>query len=344
MEGLLEHPLESLRTQKWFKLICGASFQDLEVIRSLSLVYALAGVDCLDVAADPAVIEAVRESLELAEVLADQARERGYSYTGKPWLMVSLNDGEDIHFRKASFNPQNCPADCGRPCERICPVNAINSDGVVKDKCYGCGRCIAVCPLNLIDSQSQPYVEPDLIFEQVEKGYVQAIEIHTQVGHHLRFAEFWEKIRPNHARLKLLAISCQEHPDAISYLQQIYQQISPLECPLLWQTDGRPMSGDIGKGTTHAAIAYAQRLRAVNLPGYIQLAGGTNGYTVEKLKSLGMRHQISGVAYGSYARSIVDDLLPRKIEPDGNRKWVPESIWQAVKIAHDLVAEFKQIH
>ncbi|MEI6381396.1 MAG: LdpA C-terminal domain-containing domain [Cyanobacteriota bacterium ELA615] len=341
MGATLEHPLESLETSKWFKLICGASFQDLEVIRSLTLVYTLAGADCLDLSADPAVIETVRQTLELAESLAEQAWQRGYLYSGKPWLMVSLNDGEDVHFRKANFNPQNCPDDCERPCEKICPIDAINTQGVIKDKCYGCGRCIVVCPLELIEAQSQPAIEPDLILKQIEKGYIQAIEIHTQVGHQVQFAQLWDKIRPHHNRLKVLAISCPEDPEAIAYLQEIYQMITPLQCPLVWQTDGRPMSGDIGKGTTHATIAYAQRLGESKLPGYIQLAGGTNSYTVEKLKALGLRNQISGVAYGSYARSIVGKLLTTLDLSSMNKK-VPNSLWQATQVAHELVAQFKQ--
>jgi hypothetical protein len=85
----------------------------------------------------------------------------------------------------------------------------------------------------------------------------------------------------------------------------------------VWQTDGRPMSGDIGKvcggvggwvgmhihthtclyihthtlththahtqGTAHPSIKLARKvldiLDAHELPGHVQLAGGTNAYT-----------------------------------------------------------------
>ncbi|MGL6283561.1 MAG: 4Fe-4S ferredoxin, partial [Microcoleaceae cyanobacterium] len=56
MTNTNNYPLHSLQHHQWFKLICGASFQELNVIRNLTLVYALAGADCIDVAADPAVI------------------------------------------------------------------------------------------------------------------------------------------------------------------------------------------------------------------------------------------------------------------------------------------------
>lgn len=69
----------------------------------------------------------------------------------------------------------------------------------------------------------------------------------------------------------------------MDYLQKISDFISPLEIPLIWQTDGRPMSGDIGEGTTHLTIKYAQKLMNSNLKGFIQLAGGTNEYTIKKI-------------------------------------------------------------
>ncbi|HBL14801.1 MAG TPA: 4Fe-4S ferredoxin, partial [Cyanobacteria bacterium UBA11162] len=121
----LYYPLRSLREGHWFKLICGASFQYLPAVRSLTLAYTLAGADCIDVAADPAVIAATQEALQVATHLEDEAQARGWGRRSRPWLMVSLNDGEDPHFRKAEFDPNLCPTDCPRPCEKICPAQAI---------------------------------------------------------------------------------------------------------------------------------------------------------------------------------------------------------------------------
>ena len=72
------------------------------------------------------------------------------------------------------------------------------------------------------------------------------------------------------------------------------------------------MSGDIGKGTTHAAISFAQKVLQAQLPGYVQLAGGTNDYTVRKLKQanmLGTISSLSGIGYGSYARAILSPTI-----------------------------------
>jgi Fe-S-cluster-containing hydrogenase component 2 len=303
------YPLHSLKKGSWFKLICGASYQHLPTVRSLAMAYSLAGADCIDVAADPAVISAAQEGItaarkELQCELPDKS----------PWLMVSVNDGEDPHFRKANFDVAQCPTDCPQPCVKVCPAEAIDLSfgGVIDSLCYGCGRCEPICPQSLITTHSYLSSLPEII-PWIKSSKVDAIEIHTQVGHYDDFKRVWQDILPIIGKLKLLAISCTDAPNVIEYLRSLYELISPLPCPLIWQTDGRSMSGDIGKGTTHAAISFAQKVLQAQLPGYIQLAGGTNDYTVSKLKQANMLGRsdgtaisnLSGLAYGSYARAIL---------------------------------------
>lgn len=182
----LRDPLHSLKQGTWFKLICGASFQDLPAIHNLSLVYSLAGVDCIDVAADPTVVEAARGGMAAAQVYLESARSRGLSPNPKPWLMVSLNDADDPHFRKAQFNPEHCPPDCPRPCEAVCPAAAIaftqEHQGVIQERCYGCGRCLPICPQGLISAKAYR-TSPETLAPFVLSMAVDAIEIHTQPGH-----------------------------------------------------------------------------------------------------------------------------------------------------------------
>ncbi len=343
------NPLRSLQAAQWFKLICGASFQDLPAIRSLTIAYALAGADCIDVSANQAVVNAARSGLNAATELVATARQRGYRPTAQPWLMVSVNDGADPHFRKAVFDPAHCPADCPRPCVGICPAEAIAFNeqraGVLTERCYGCGRCLPICPLHLIVEDS--YLStPAAVLELLETPAIQAIEIHTQPDHQQEFQQLWQQLHPALSSLQLVSISSPaglEHRWAIA---KLLQTLDP-QPTIIWQTDGRPMSGDIGIGTTHAAIALGQKVAAAKLPGYIQLAGGTNHYTVAKLRELNLLNPVqnddclvSGVAYGSYARVLLAPIL-EQLDDTERLENRPELLWSAVALAHSLVGQIK---
>ena len=322
-------------------------------------MYGLAGADCIDMAADPAVIGAVQAGLDAATESQPSLQ--------RPLLMVSLNDGEDPHFRKAQFDPRHCPADCSRPCEVVCPAQAIalptelNSveTGVIESRCYGCGRCWPICPVENISSHS--YVSaPAVAMEMAITSGVEALEIHTQVGHFEDFQRLWTAISPWVASLKLIAVSCpgQNGPDGETleqYLRRLEALMQPRPTALIWQTDGRPMSGDIGAGTTHTAIQLARRVLKMNLPGYVQLAGGTNGYTVSKLDALGLlqteggksqrARAVAGVAYGSYGRSLLNPMLEQLTALGGvlpgHLENHPDLLTSALKQAQGLITPLK---
>lgn len=348
--NLLDSPLRSLQDGRWFKLICGASYQHLPAIRNLALVYSLAGADCIDVAADPAVIRTALQGIEAAQ---DWLKKQQKQPLARPLLMVSLNDDEDPHFRKAIFDPTLCPSDCPQPCVSICPAEAIAfttaQPGVIADRCYGCGRCVPVCPVEQISTRSY-LITPETILPLVRNGTVQAIEIHTQAGHETAFAKLWQQLKQDIHHLEVLAISCPDGDGALEYLQWLYQHISPLPCALIWQTDGRPMSGDIGDGATRAAIKWGEKVLRSDLPGFIQLAGGTNAHTVEKLKELGLwkvgerskEKYISGIAYGSYARTILTPVwhVLEKQKSESLEQF-PDLLSEGLQIASDLVQTLK---
>lgn len=359
---LYPSPLNSLTGGTWFKLICGASFGHLPAIRNLTIAYTLAGADCIDVAADLAVIAAAKDGIEIAQQLAKTNQNSGIPIPERPWLMVSLNDGVDPHFRKAEFDPTQCPIDCPRPCVRICPADAIPTSssttelqGVIDSRCYGCGRCVPICPLGLILTRDRTATPSSILPYLTAEDGIDAIEIHTQSGHLTEFGQLWRMLAPVAHHLKLLAISCPDSDELIPYLRSIYATIAatynslPLPFTLVWQTDGRPMSGDIGAGTTHAAIRLGEKVLAANLPGYVQLAGGTNNYTVPKLRERSLlpptnTQHVHGVAYGSYARVLLSpilDLLDARTDKPGKLESHSDLLATAVASATELVGQLK---
>jgi Fe-S-cluster-containing hydrogenase component 2 len=313
------------------KLIGGASNQDLAAIEDLAGIHALAGVHCIDVAADPAVVAAARRGMAWAE--ARGAR--------RPWLMVSLSDGLDPHFRKAWFDPDRCPPACPRPCERVCPALAIDARGVVAARCYGCGRCLPVCPLGLIEERSQ-VLEPAALAGLLAQLAPDAVELHTRPGRLEAFAERVEQLVASGVPLRRVAVSAGPEDGGVdglaTVLWQRFRVLRKAGFRPLWQLDGRPMSGDVGAGTARAAVALLETLAPSAPPGPLQLAGGTNARTLALLqRSPGAWAGAAGVAFGGVARRQLQPLL-QEAEAEGRRLLDLPRLWpRALGIAEALV-------
>ncbi|KAG5187768.1 4Fe-4S ferredoxin iron-sulfur binding domain protein [Tribonema minus] len=342
-------PDQSLARGEFFKLICGASFEDASDVRNLALVYTLAGADCVDCAAERAVVAAAQEGIDTALAIA---KDCGASLR-RPWTMISVNDdARDPHFRKAAFDARRCPADCPRPCERVCPAQAIAFPDEVRG-CYGCGRCIPVCPPGIIDAVTYLRTPADVL---PLLDMVEAIEVHTK-GDVQAFRDLWAHIGPEaDTTLRAVSISFpdmgEETPE---YLQQWADVLQGGVGLRIWQTDGRPMSGDIGKGTALASVAFAEKvLKSGALPfgagrHHVQLAGGTNAATVPRLQAMGLLGssdaggaKASGAAFGGYARKVVSDWLQRL--PDDCTKVEQDLgvLRGALLAARELVAPLKE--
>jgi Fe-S-cluster-containing hydrogenase component 2 len=293
------------------KWIGGASNQDLLAIEDLAGVYSLAGVHCLDVAADPAVVAAARRGIAWAETQG----------APQPWLMVSLSDGDDPHFRKAWFDPHRCPPTCPRPCERVCPALAIpEGSGVVAERCYGCGRCLPACPLGLIEER-QTFLAPEAIGPLLAALRPDAVELHTQIGRAEAFAARLQQVRSADLPLQRLAVSCGleglapqgQTPSAALLARELWQRFALVRAANLqplWQLDGRPMSGDVGAGTARSAVRLLEAVGPLAPPGPLQLAGGTNAHTLALVQALPpTAPPVAGVAFGSVARQELQALL-----------------------------------
>ena len=329
----------ALAAGRWVKLICGAGNQDLAAIEDLCAVSSLAGVHCIDVAADAAVAAAARRGMAWAE-------QRGAQ---RPWLMLSLSDGADPHFRKAHFDPERCPPDCPRPCQRVCPALAIGaSGGVLAERCYGCGRCLPACPLGLIEEQ-QALLSAAAVPQLLATVQPDAVELHTQAGRQRPFTERVQQVLVSGVQLQRLAVSCglergaaagpQPSPlsthELAAELWQRHAVVRQSGLRPLWQLDGRPMSGDVGAGTARSAVRLLEAIRPWAPPGPLQLAGGTNASTAAFLPP---SSGAAGVAFGGVARSLLQPLL-LQAEVRGQRLLeCPDLLEQALDSAEVLVA------
>lgn len=324
-------PEQALARGGWVKLIGGASNQDLAAIEDLAGIHALAGVHCIDVAAEPAVVAAARRGLAWAEAHG----------AARPWLMVSLSDGRDPHFRKAWFDPLRCPPSCPRPCERVCPALAIDAGGVVAARCYGCGRCLSACPLGLIAERSQ-VLEPAAVGSLLAELAPDAVELHTRPGRLEAFAERVAQLVASGVPLRRVAVSAglEGGGTAEGLAAELWQRFRLLRGAgfrPLWQLDGRPMSGDVGAGTAHAAVGLLERLAPLAPPGPLQLAGGTNAHTLAVLARSAAGPRAAGVAFGGVARRQLQPLL-QEAQAEGRRLLDLPRLWpRALEIAVALV-------
>ena len=128
--------------------------------------------------------------------------------------------------------------------------------------CYGCGRCIPICPISNIEAH---FHQAD-IRSLSEAQHLDAIEIHTHIGQQVAFAQLWESLVAMRSKLKLVSVSCPGGPGLESYLKDLSRYHgSPLHTLDLadgWSAHERRFKE---KGLTHAAIRLAQRVFATGL-------------------------------------------------------------------------------
>ena len=326
------------KSNKWVKLICGASNEDIVAIEDLCAIYSAAGVDYIDVAAEQSIVQAARKGIKWSKE----------SFGTSPGLMISISDGKDAHFRKAKFDPLKCPPNCPRPCEKICPTFAIDNSGIKQSKCYGCGRCIQSCPLNLI-SEYEYNLSKDDLPSTLQTIQPDAVEIHTEINRIDSFAQVVGILKNSKTKLKKISVSCglnqslqrtNKPKDLLKALWERYEILNELDVPLIWQLDGKPMSGDLAPTTGKDTVKLFEIIGSDLPPGLIQLAGGTNGRTHEFLN---VNNFPDGIAFGSSARKIMQPFI--EFANKNNRKLYehPESMALAIKEARKLLNPWKII-
>lgn len=283
-----------LEAKKCFKLVCGAGNEDIEEIKRLVYVYAIAGCRFFDLSANEEVIDAAKEALKLAK--ADNAA-----------ICISVGIKNDPHVNKAVIDYERC-VNCGA-CEEVCPQGAIHYAKVKKYKCIGCARCWRVCTRSAISYVSEEKILEQVLPNLINKG-IDCIELHAMGTDDEEVYEKWRYINSIYDGILSICTSRGKLSDEmlIKRVKTMIKERKPYTTII--QADGFPMSGgeDTYKSTLQS-VATAEIIQNEDLPVFILLSGGTNSKTVELANLCNI--DFCGVAIGSFARKIVKKQIQR---------------------------------
>lgn len=280
-----------LKSNKCFKLVCGAGNEDATEVEKLVKLYSSAGCKFFDLSAKPEIVDAAKRGLEDRE---------GY-------LCVSVGIKGDPHVRKACIDGEKCVG-CHK-CEEICPQKAIRGSKINKVRCIGCGKCQKVCRHDAISYISENKDLREVLPPLIEKG-IDCIELHAMGENNDEVFEKWGYINEIFDGLLSICTS-RGHLSEENMIERI-KSMTACRKPFstIVQADGFPMSG--GKDdykTTLQAVSTAEIVQNAKLPVYIMLSGGTNSKTSELAKMCGINY--NGIAIGTFARKIVARYVDR---------------------------------
>lgn len=280
-----------LKSNKCFKLVCGAGNEDTTEVEKLVKLYSSAGCKFFDLSAKPEIVDAAKRGLEDRE---------GY-------FCVSVGIKGDPHVRKACIDGEKCVG-CHK-CEEICPQKAIRGSKINKVRCLGCGKCEKVCKHDAISYISENKDLREVLPSLIEKG-IDCIELHAMGVCDDEVFEKWGYINEIFDGLLSICTS-RGHLSEENMIERI-KSMTACRKPYstIIQADGFPMSG--GKDdykTTLQAVSTAEIVQNAKLPVYIMLSGGTNSKTSELAKMCGINY--NGIAIGTFARKIVARYVDR---------------------------------
>ena len=276
MKGRYENLKKKLIENKCFKVICGAGNEDKDEVKKISFIYSLAGATLLDVSANPEVVRASLEGINLANEFNSKYN---IGVQNKPYIVVSVGMPGDHHVRKSYIDPQTCIG-C-KVCIPVCPTKAIpenfvenldyfkqlggnfneqNQDKeiVVKDLCIGCGKCSAICPKDNIISYRHPKNELEKLLPECIEAGAESIELHAGVSEDSLTLDEWEIIKESNPNQ--FNSVCLDRQNLSNFLlENRIEKIKNIsKDKLIIQADGIPMSGgENDYNTTLQAIACA---------------------------------------------------------------------------------------
>lgn len=352
--------IKSLEEKQFFKLVCGASLNDLLLIENLSFLFTLAGADVIDLASRADAVLAARKGIQKAIKYRQQTIDNGQHMSSGQWsdvccplIMASIQVDKDPHFRKVVVNYDKCDL-CGA-CVKVCPTEAFDiraadsgqqtaggrQQFVYKpERCFGCDLCPKVCHVSALSMAETDPTPVETLQEMVLLG-VDAIEFHFGKNYE-RLAEIWHsdnKIKALVKDLKLLSFSIGSELLSENEIKKTARLCYELAgSGVILQCDGKPMSGSFGKNgnnTDNSSLNVASIIQRENLPVYLQLSGGTTEHTYKNAKNANL--DINGVALGSYARKLLMPYLSNLSLLEEKRK-----LDKAVDIAKRLVNSVKR--
>ena len=283
-----------LEEKHCFKLVCGAGNEDVESIRRLVYLYALAGCRFFDICASDSVVDAVIETLHSVNIY-------------DAYLCVSVGIKGDPHCNKTVIDYNKC-INCGS-CESVCPQSAIHKKKKKKEKCIGCSRCWKVCPRSAISFSAEEKNLDEILPQLIKKG-IDCIEFHVDGQDENEIFAKWKYIADNFDGMLSICISRGKLGDEalVERIQKMIEGRKPYSTII--QADGFPMSGgEDDYKTTLQAVATAEIVQNAKLPVYLILSGGTNSKTTELANMCSINYH--AVAIGSYARKIVKQYIDR---------------------------------
>jgi NAD-dependent dihydropyrimidine dehydrogenase PreA subunit len=312
----------ALQAQRFFKLICGASYRNEAFIATLAQLFAEAGAHVIDVGARPELVAAARAGIEAANV----------PVAGLPLIMVSVGINQDLHFLRVEKDFSRC--DSRGLCVNACPHEVFVGSEIRLENCLGCDHCVIACPSQALTLVARdPLADISTRLAECLAAGATALEVHTGDGGRAELEALLHQLQPWRTRLDLLAFSLGAHGQSPAELAELAALIRTLAGPdILIQADGKPISGRKGEKSTLACLELAEFLIASGLEGFIQVSGGTNNLTGALAQRRGSG--IHGVGMGSFARKYLDLSPSETLTPEG----FAEKLSRARDLVHSVVA------
>lgn len=312
--------LDFIKTEKCFKLVCGAGNEDALEVEKLVTLYSKAGCNIFDVSANPEIINAAKRGIRKSGI------------TQNRYICCSVGIKGDPHTSKAYIDSDLCTK-CGQ-CTELCERNAIQKSSINfeinRQKCIGCSKCIKACPKDAI-KLSYEYTDLRKVLPKIIEQGIDCIEFHAISDDDFDAENKWQIL--NELYNGPLSICVDRQKLSNERLLKRVKNMLKIRTPFttIIQADGVPMSG--GKDdfkTTLQSVATAELFQNEQLPVYLFLSGGTNSKSTELASLCGVH--INGVAIGSFARKIVKDFINREDSLENE-----EIFNQALEIATNLV-------